>query len=188
MKHNLILNYCSWNQNEHVIRLLKSSDIDILYNSGEYFRQAIKHNNVEMLNTLLNYFQNITLQFDTDNKYAVPVAKQKLQQILQDAANTFSHSKEIQEVLEKYLPKEDDSDSEQELEDIIIPTLNAGGITTELTESNLRKFEAETKENNPTKIIENLLGFGTEEIHPQIEEHNTTTNVALSGNNTHEVY
>jgi len=33
-----------------------------------------------------------------------------------------------------------------------------------------------------------LLSFGTEEIHPQIEENNTTANVALSGNNTHEVY
>ena len=56
-------------------------------------------------------------------------------------------------VLEKYLPKEEDVNSEQDLSD-----------------------------------FENLLGFGTEEIHPQIEEHNTTTNVALSGNNTHEVY
>ena len=46
-------------------------------------------------------------------------------------------------VLEKYLPKEEDVNSEQDLSD-----------------------------------FENLLGFGTEEIHPQIEEHNTTTNVA----------
>jgi hypothetical protein len=188
MKHNLILNYCSWNQNEHVTRLLKSSDIDILYNSGEYFRQAIKHNNVEMLNTLLNYFQKITLQLDTDNKYAVPIAKQKLQQILQDAANSFNPSKEIQEVLEKYLPKEEDSDSEQELEDIIIPTLNAGIITTELTEDSLRKFEAETKEINPTKIIENLLGFDTKEIQHSIEEDTTNINVDLSGDNIQKVH
>jgi len=33
-----------------------------------------------------------------------------------------------------------------------------------------------------------LLGFSTEEIHPQIEEHNTTTNVVLSGNNIQEVH
>ena len=50
----------------------------------------------------------------------------------------------------------------------------------------LKKFEAE--QNSQTKIIENLLGFGTEETHPQIEEHNTTTNVVLSGNNIQEVH
>jgi hypothetical protein len=94
----------------------------------------------------------------------------------------------MQEVLAKYLPKEEDSDSEQELEDIIMPTLNAGIITTELTEDSLRKFEAEKKEINSTKIIENLLGFDTKEIQHSIEEDTTNINVDLSGDNIQKVH
>ena len=105
-----------------------------------------------MLNTLIKYYERNQLQGDS-NSLEYKVAKHKLQQILQDAVNTFTPSKEIQELLEKYLPKEEDSDPEQELEDIIIPTLNAGIITTELTEDSLRKFEAEKKEINPTKAV-----------------------------------
>lgn len=181
-------NYCSWDQTENLDRVLsQNTDIDLTYNDGIYFRLSIKHNSIKMLNSLLQYYEQNNLKGDS-NSLEYKVAKYKLQQILQDAVNTFNPSKEIQEVLEKYLPKEADSDSEQELEDIIIPTFNAGGITTELTESNIRKFEAKTKEDNPTKIIENLLGFGTEEIHPQIEEHTTNINVDLSGDNIQKVH
>jgi len=180
-------NYCSWDQTENLDRILSQNvGIDLTYNNGIYFRLSIKHNNTKILNSLLQYYERTNLKGYFES-IEYKVAKHKLQQILQDAVNTFTPSKEIQELLEKYLPKEEDSDPEQELEDIIIPTLNAGIITTELTEDSLRKFEAKTKEINPTKTIENLLGFGTEETHPQIEEHNTTTNVVLSGNNIQEV-
>ena len=58
------------------------------------------------------------------------VAKHKLQQILQDAVNTFTPSKEIQELLEKYLPKEEDVNSEQDLSDLE----NLLGVGTEETQ------------------------------------------------------
>ncbi len=181
-------NYCSWDQTENLDRILSQNvGIDLTYNNGIYFRLSIKHNNTKILNSLLQYYERTNLKGYFES-IEYKVAKHKLQQILQDAVNTFTPSKEIQELLEKYLPKEEDSDPEQELEDIIIPTLNAGIITTELTEDSLRKFEAKTKEINPTKTIENLLGFDTKETQHSIEEDTTNINVDLSGDNIHKVY
>ena len=181
-------NYCSWDQTENLDRILSQNvGIDLTYNNGIYFRLSIKHNNTKILNSLLQYYERTNLKGYFES-IEYKVAKHKLQQILQDAVNTFTPSKEIQELLEKYLPKEEDSDPEQELEDIIIPTLNAGIITTELTEDSLRKFEAEKKEINPTKNIENLLGFDTKETQHSIEEDTTNINVDLSGDNIHKVY
>jgi hypothetical protein len=188
MVYTKLSNYCSWDQTENLDRILSQNvGIDLTYNNGIYFRLSIKHNNTKTLNSLLQYYEQTNLKGDFES-IEYKVAKHKLQQILQDAINTFTPSKEIQEVLEKYLPKEEDSDSEQELEDIIMPTLNAGIITTELTEDSLRKFEAETKEINSTKIIENLLGFDTKEIQHSIEEDTTNINVDLSGDNIQKVH
>jgi|GEM_PF-3911884 len=146
-------NYCRWNQSENAIRIMnEDQNIDIKHKDGEVFLFAIENNNPTILNNLIKYYEKNQLKGDFES-IEYKVAKHKLQQILQDAVNTFTPSEEIQEVLEKYLPKEEDVNSEQDLSD-----------------------------------IENLLGFGTEEIHPQIEENNTTTNVVISGNNTHEVY
>lgn len=188
MVYTKLSNYCSWDQTENLDRILSQNvGIDLTYNNGIYFRLSIKHNNTKTLNSLLQYYEQTNLKGDFES-IEYKVAKHKLQQILQDAINTFTPSKEIQEVLEKYLPKEEDSDSEQELEDIIMPTLNAGIITTELTEDSLRKFEAETKEINSTKIIENLLGFDTKEIQHSIEEDTTNINIDLSGDNIQKVH
>lgn len=188
MVYTKLSNYCSWDQTENLDRILSQNvGIDLTYNNGIYFRLSIKHNNTKTLNSLLQYYEQTNLKGDFES-IEYKVAKHKLQQILQDAINTFTPSKEIQEVLEKYLPKEEDSDLEPELEDIIMPTLNAGIITTELTEDSLRKFEAETKEINSTKIIENLLGFDTKEIQHSIEEDTTNINIDLSGDNIQKVH
>ena len=49
-------------------------------------------------------------------------------------------------------------------------------------------IEAEKKEINPTKTIENLLGFDTKETQHSIEEDTTNINIDLSGDNIHKVY
>lgn len=181
MKNIQLSNYCRWNETKGVSKVLdESSDIDLTYENGIYFRLSIKHNNIKMLKTLLEYYEKTQLQGDSENQYMISLAKHKLQIILQDAVRSFDISSEMQKILNQYLPKEDDNDSEQGLEDIEIPTFNIGDITTKLIEDNLKKLEA--LENNQTKTIENLLGFGVEEIHPQIEEHTTTNIVVVSGN------
>lgn len=147
MVYTKLSNYCSWDQTENLDRILSQNvGIDLTYNNGIYFRLSIKHNNTKTLNSLLQYYEQTNLKGDFES-IEYKVAKHKLQQILQDAINTFTPSKEIQEILEKYLPKED-VDSEQDLND-----------------------------------LEDLLGFDIEETFPQFEEHNSNTNITLSGNN-----
>lgn len=140
-------NYCRWNQSENAIRIMnEDQNIDIKHKDGEVFLFAIENNNPTILNSLIKYYEKNQLKGDFES-IEYMVAKHKLQQILQDAVNTFTPSKEIQEILEKYLPKED-VDSEQDLSD-----------------------------------LEDLLGFDIEETFSQFEEHNTTNNVVISGNN-----
>lgn len=190
MKHNLILNYCCWNQNDHVVRLLKQSDIDVMYKSGVYFTQAIRNNNIDMLNTLLEYYEKTQLRGDPENQYAIPLAKHKLQIILQEAVNTFDISEEMQAVLNQYLPTEEDSDQEQDIEDIVIPFFNKSDEDikhTELTEDNLKKLSA--VENNQIKSIEDLMGFNFETAPDSDHHKNNDQTLDLVGkDNTLDTY
>jgi len=113
-----LYDYCRRDQNSDIVQLFKQHlDLDLTYKKGIYFRFAIKHNNVEMLKMLLEYYEKTQLQGDFGNQYAIPLAKQKLQTILQDAIKSFDISEEVQKVLNQYLSKEEDSDLEQELGD-----------------------------------------------------------------------
>jgi hypothetical protein len=117
--HSNLSDYLSLNQFERAKKVLEDypNDIDVTYSDGIFFLFVIEENNLSMLNTLIKYYERNQLQGDS-NSLEYKVAKHKLQQILQDAVNTFTISKEIQEVLEKYLPKEEDVNSEQDLSDL----------------------------------------------------------------------
>lgn len=117
--HSNLSDYLSLNQFERAKKVLEDypNDIDVTYSDGIFFLFVIEENNLSMLNTLIKYYERNQLQGDS-NSLEYKVAKHKLQHILQDAVNTFTPSKEIQEVLEKYLPKEEDVNSEQDLSDL----------------------------------------------------------------------
>jgi hypothetical protein len=118
MKHIILADYVSWDDTKKVSDMLdRYKNIDLVYDDGIYFKLSIKHDNIKILNFLLQYYEQTNLKGDF-NSIEYKVAKHKLQQILQDAVNTFTPSKEIQEVLEKYLPKEEDINSEQDLSDL----------------------------------------------------------------------
>jgi len=116
-----LYDYCRWNDNESVKDILEQSSeaIDILDDKGLFFRLAISANNIKMLNVLLDYYVKTQYHSNSENQYAIPFAKHKLQMILQEAVNKFDVSKEMQEILNPYLPKEEGNDLEQELGDII---------------------------------------------------------------------
>jgi len=115
MKNILLSDYVSWDDTRKVSDMLNQhKDIDLTYDDGLYFKLSIKHNNIKILNSLLQHYEQTNLKGNSDS-LEYKVAKYKLQQILQDAVNT--PSKEIQELLEKYLPKED-VNSEQDLSDL----------------------------------------------------------------------
>lgn len=183
--HSEISDCCSLNKFEKAIKMLVSyvNDIDLTYKDGTYFRQAIKYNNVKMLNTLLEYYEKKQLKADPENQYAIPLAKQKLQIILQDAVKSFDVSSEMQEVLNQYLPTEEDSDSEQELDDIVMPFFNK---SIELTEDNLKKLAS--VENNQIKNFEDLMGFYSSKMETDLgndHHENNEHNLDLVGKNNY---
>ena len=158
-----ISDYCSLNKFEKAKEILKIciGDIDLTYKNGIYFVFAIKYNNVDMLNTLLTYYENTQLQ---DSPYTLKywTAVNKLQIILQDAVDTFDISEEIQMVLDKYLPNEEASDQmlgedENTMHILVENNFQNKAKALELTEDNLKKFETSNK------IISNN-GVSNEEV------------------------
>lgn len=136
-----LCDYLSLGQFEVAQKVLDKNIIDVTYDNGVFFDFTISKNNLDMLNSLLEYYEKTQLQGDS-NSFEYKVAKHKLQQILQNAANTFNLSKEVQAVLDKYLPKEEDSDQElDDLEDIQIPYFPNNYASAELTEDNLKRLD-----------------------------------------------
>jgi hypothetical protein len=121
--HSILYDLCRWNKTEKVKYFLEKSPvaIDILDDQGLFFRLAISSNNVAMLDTLLEYYKKTQLQSDS-NTLEYKVAKYNIQQILQDAIDTFNVSEEIQKIVDMYIPKETDNEQDlDELEDIQLP-------------------------------------------------------------------
>jgi hypothetical protein len=184
----------SWNDKSLVSDLLeRNKDLDITYKDGKFFIMAVEDNNIEIVKILLDYFNYNQLVKYTTGSVEYLLSKNKLKDILEIAIEDVNLSQEMKEVLSPYIDFEgsehntlNDSFSDIDQTTFIQNVDKDTASNNFLNKEVLKKFEAE--QNSQTKIIENLLGFGTEEIHPQIEEHNTTTNVVLSGNNTHEVY
>lgn len=184
----------SWNDKSLVSDLLeRNKDLDITYKDGKFFIMSVEDNNIEIVKILLDYFSYNQLVKYTTGSTEYLLLKNKLKDILEIAIEDVNLSQEMKEVLSPYIDFEGSehntlNDSFLDIDQTtFIQNVDKDAASNNfLNEEVLKKFEAE--QNSQTKIIENLLGFGTEETHPQIEEHNTTTNVALSGNNTHEVY
>jgi len=152
--HSNLSDYLSLNQFERAKKVLEDypNEIDVTYSDGIFFLFVIEENNLSMLNTLINYYERNQLQGDS-NSLEYKVAKHKLQQILQDAVNTFTPSKEIQEVLEKHLPKEEDVNSEQDLSDLE----NLLGFDTKETQHSI--------EEDTTNINVDLSGDNIQKVH-----------------------
>jgi len=187
-------NSISWKNKDFVQDILsKNKSLDLLYRDGKFFNMAIETDCIDIVVSLVNYFNNYQLAKYTSGTAEYLLLKSKLRSALETAIEDIDISQGMKEVLSPYIDFEDsehntlnDSFSDIDQTTFIQNVDKDAASNNFLNEEVLKKFEAE--QNSQTKIIENLLGFGTEEIHPQIEEHNITTNVALSGNNTHEVY
>ena len=187
-------NSISWKNKDFVQDILsKNKSLDLLYRDGKFFNMAIETDCIDIVVSLVNYFNNYQLAKYTSGTAEYLLLKSKLRSALETAIEDIDISQGMKEVLSPYIDFEDsehntlnDSFSDIDQTTFIQNVDKDAASNNFLNEEVLKKFEAE--QNSQTKIIENLLGFGTEEIHPQIEEHNTTTNVVLSGNNIQEVH
>jgi len=182
-------------QNEKLVNDILSSNnnLNVLHGEGTFFIRSIENNNIKIVQSLLEYFEKNQLSKYDSMSIEHYNLKNQLIEIINIAIDEVNLSSEMKEVLSPYIDFEgsehntlNDSFSDIDQTTFIQNVDKDATSNNFLNEEVLKKFEAE--QNSQTKIIENLLGFSTEETHPQIEEHNTTTNVVLSGNNTHEVY
>lgn len=115
---NLLTFYCQNNNTRGLVNLLKQhSDLDLTTEEGICFFFAIKHNNIEMLNNLLDYYKDIKLQGDC-NSMEYKVANYTIKKILQESVDSLNQvSPEILEILAPYITTAEDSDDELYLSD-----------------------------------------------------------------------
>lgn len=154
--NSMLCNSCRWNDNQGVIVLLnKNLNIDLTYSDGIYFRLALKYQNVDMLNTLLDYYEKTAMAGGYDST-EYQTAKHKLQDILEDAIKSYDTSEEIQKVLNKYIAEDSDYSSEYDSEDFendiedfnlsssqsTTEVVNSGDYLT-LTEENLKHHDTQ---------------------------------------------
>ena len=115
-----LLYRCADSECERVARILKENQcLDLTYYEGDYFVIAVKDNNIEILMMLLKYYRKHKLQGDS-NSLEYKVAKYKLIEVLKNALNWVGYciSDEMKNILSQYIPIEEDSESEQDLEEL----------------------------------------------------------------------
>lgn len=109
MKYIKLSNYISWEDTKEVKKLLeKESDIDLTYKEGLFFKLAIKHNNKELFNTLLEHFEKIQLKEKDIDSIEYKLLKYELRKILEEAIDSFEISEEMEKMLAPYLPQEEE--------------------------------------------------------------------------------
>lgn len=148
---------------------------------------AIVYNYYDTVNYILSRDKNIDLRYKNGNLFiqAVEGNRVEILKLLIDYYQNNQLDKQIKSSFEYNVLKSN-------LINILQTAIEDVMLSPEMKEALSPYIDFEGSEHNTLNDsfshLENLLGFGTEEIHPQVEEHNTTTNVALSGNNTHEAY
>ena len=152
MKYDKLLSdYCRWDKYKNAIKLLKEhDDLDLTKENGIYFRFAIKHNNIQLLNALLEYYTKTKLQADDHDSMEYKIASFKLRSILQSAINSFEVSDEMQKNLDSYISIAEDT-TEDELTDYDdSEPMDRGHLSH-------RSSKGEDSQHNSSILTENLL-------------------------------
>ena len=111
--YNALSDCCSWNNNKEVKNILKSNPgLDVLHSNGLYFHLAIRHGNVEMLNTLLEYYTDSIK--DEPHSLGYNIKVYALKKVLEDAEESFPVSEDIQAVLDLYIGQDEGSVTDEE--------------------------------------------------------------------------
>jgi hypothetical protein len=113
-EYQLLSDYCRWDDNSRLVKLLREQrNLDLTQRDGVYFYLAVKHGNVAMLRTLLKYYEETKLQGDRES-LEYKLAKHQLGNILEDAKERLDISPEIQEIIELYMPTDEESEDDLE--------------------------------------------------------------------------
>jgi hypothetical protein len=135
-----IYDYCRWNKVKSVSSVLKDNiEIDILYKEGIYLKFAFKHENSDILHTLLDFYYD---QYDLDQpienyNFEQKEKKYNLLQVLQDCTETYDLSEEIEKTLQEYsINLIDDNSSVGDLEEFETDFIEKGNNSQSTTGSN----------------------------------------------------
>jgi hypothetical protein len=108
----------SWKNGPLVSNILnKNIDLDLTYNEGEFFTLAIESNSVEIIKTLLDYFNNNQLAKHTSGTTEYLLLKNKLRSALETAIEDVELSQEMKKVLSPYIDFESSENNDSFLED-----------------------------------------------------------------------
>ena len=127
MNYNDILySFCCRNDTNQVKKTLarynkKTDELDVLDGEGLLFKIAISKNNFEICEALLSFFEH---KQNTNQQQ-----RDELNDILEEVTSFSDISREMQVVLKKYIPMEEDR-SEEDFDDIDITSFDYhhGGI------------------------------------------------------------
>ena len=101
--HRKLKNYCCWNNPFKVKKILDKNDyIDLTYDDGIYFSFAFSHDNLEMLQILLDYYEEHNLQHPI-NSIEYKKAKSALKEILEENIDIDDIDDEMLHVIKPYL-------------------------------------------------------------------------------------
>lgn len=101
----------SWKNGSLVSSILnKNIDLDLTYNEGEFFTLAIENNSVEIIKTLLDYFNEHHLSKYTSGSKEYLLLKNKMRDILEVAIEDVNLSEEMKEILSPHIDFEGSED------------------------------------------------------------------------------
>lgn len=94
--------YCRWNDTDRVLKILEqASNIDVMYENGKYFRFAIKNDNPQILDKLLQTLERAHYDLNSES-FEYKKYKEQINHIIYDAVDTFGISKKLEQVLVKH--------------------------------------------------------------------------------------
>ena len=107
MKFRYLWNACQSNFLNSVIRILKEhpKEFDLTEDEGICFFYALKHNNIEMLTSLLDYYNQKELEGRDYDSMEYKVSKMKLRDTLKENSDhpLVKLSPEIKEIIKPYV-------------------------------------------------------------------------------------
>src|SRR6476619_816459 len=123
-KQGCLFKYCSKNLPEQLEEFLevyqeKGEKINILFYEVLLFGFASSRGYSEVLNILLNYYEKTQLDDLCKDSHEYKFAKHKLGSIIEDVFDTYTVSDKIMDALKEYMPKEESSDTDDDLDDYL---------------------------------------------------------------------
>lgn len=114
-------NRISWGESQLVSKLLSlNKNLDVLHYDGSFFIRAIESNNYDIVNTLLEYFENNQLSKYEPRSLEFSILKKKMYDIIELAIEDVKLTEEMEKVLAPYLPQEEEDYQLDLMNDLLV--------------------------------------------------------------------